>query len=46
MIQLFQRTNIEIKLVTAEKGRSLLVSEPIYHISKWLSESFFGNSNE
>ena len=46
MIQLLQRTPIEIKLMTAEKGRSLLVSEPIYLISKWLSESFFGNSNE
>ena len=32
------RTHIDIKLVTTDKRRTQLVSEPNYHTKKWFSE--------
>ena len=32
------RTHIDIKLVTTDKRRSQLVSEPNYHTKNWFSE--------
>ena len=36
------RKHRDIKLVTTDKRRSQLVSEPIYHTSKYFSEDFLG----
>ena len=32
------RTHIDLKLVTTDKRRTQLVSEPNYHTKKWFSE--------
>ena len=35
------RKHISIKLVTTDKTRNRLVSEPNYHTAKWFSENLF-----
>ena len=40
------RNHRDIKLVTSDKRRKRLVSEPNYHSHKNFSEHFYGNRNE
>ena len=37
------RKHRNIKLVTTDKRRNQLVSEPIYHATKWFSEKTINN---
>ena len=41
-----KRNHRDIKLVTSDKRRKRLVSEPNYHSHKKFSERFYGNRNE